>query len=240
MIKYKSSLSLSVFLFLLLHCSFALAQEKEWEGRGDSKPEVFTDYFSAKFLLDIYAFLTADTTRVSNFEPRESIFATGYYGPRVMKVTESYTMVSTEENIAAWGAPVDNMYNWDIDNPHFPKRISKELRRSHREYRRKYRKQIPDERRRLVLYLHALSAEEERPLVFTDIWRDYGGDIERYVDDIYDRSILINHKRMTNFCNYPRVKTFVSDPGVRFVVSMELFRNAQKLKELQATVDSVK
>ena len=34
--------------------------------------------------------------------------------------------------------------------------------------------------------------------------------------------------------NYPRVKTFVSDPGVRFVISMELYRNAQKLKELRA------
>ena len=122
----------------------------------------------------------------------------------------------------------------DIDNPHFPNRMRREIINSNREYRSKYRKQIPEEKQRLMVYLHALSAEEERPLVFTDIWRDYGGDIERYVDDIYDRSILINHKRMTNFCNYPRVKTFISDPGVRFVISMELYRNAQKLKALQA------
>ena len=236
-----------VFLALLLIYFPVSAQENK---AVKAKPEVFTDYYSARLLLDIYAHLTADTVLLSNPIARECLFSGASYpvrqvgsepvsDPGFNGVHEGWS--NSNLDIGWRPSHMSGVSSWtDIDNPHFPNRMRREIINSNREYRSKYRKQIPEEKQRLMVYLHALSAEEERPLVFTDIWRDYGGDIERYVDDIYDRSILINHKRMTNFCNYPRVKTFVSDPGVRFVISMELYRNAQKLKALQATVDSVK
>ena len=230
-----------IFLLILSLCGcFGVkAQTTGDEMNPEETPERFTLYYSAESLLNIYKYLIADTTTVSNYEARQGGMGGAFYSD-IPSLGPMWDYSDMPLNAGAGPTMSLSGGGWDIDNPHFPKILRREFRRGNREYRRKYRKQIPDERRRLVLYLHALSAEEERPLVFTDIWRDYGGDIERYVDDIYDRSILINHKRMTNFCNYPRVKTFVSDPGVRFVISMELYRNAQKLKALQATVDSVK
>ena len=206
--------------------------------RDESRPEMFSYYFPAEFLLDVYDYLTADTTRVSNAAPRASGFGGGLYPDRH---EGSEVWFSRSDAVhEGWGSGIGGGSGWfDIDNPRFPTRLHRFFKSSWQEYHEKYYKDRAKEKECVMLYLQELNAQEERPLVFTDIWRDYGGDIERYVDDIYDRSILINHKRMTNFCNYPRVKTFVSDPGVRFVISMELFRNAQKLKELQAKAGSV-
>ena len=203
------------------------------EGRDESRPEMFSYYFPAEFLLDVYDHLTADTTRVSNANPRTSGFGGGLYPDRHegSEVWFSHSDAVHE----GWGSGIGGGSGWfDIDNPRFPTRLHYFFKCSSLRYYKKFYKERSKEKERLMLYLQKLNAQEERPLVFTDIWRDYGGDIEQYVNDLYDRSILTSHKRLNRFCLRPRVKTFVSDPGVRFVISMELYRNAQKLKELQA------
>ena len=200
-----------------------------------SKPEVFTDYFPARLLLDAYKYLTADTTSVSNAGPRVSRFKGARYPYRGEGVMSLGCADFTPMHEGWWSSLGSGYgYTWDIDNPHFPRRIGRAMRRANDNYRLNNRKQIKEEKQRLVQYLHTLGTEEEQPLIFTDIRRDYGGDIERYVDDLYNRSILIKRKHLSRFCRHPRVKTFVSDPGVRFVISMELYRNAQKLKAMRA------
>ena len=216
-----------------IHIGEVLGTERPIE-RDTTRAEIFSSFYSAGLLLNIYGHMVADTTVVSNSEAREARFSTGYYQPSALRVGAP-TREYPEINIAGLGGMRSSMYeNWDIDNPHFPKKMAWELRWGNREYMRQYGKHTAAERHSLTQYLRELSADEELPLIFADIYREYGGDIERYVNDLYDRSILTSHKRLNRFCRHPRVKTFASDPGVRFVISMELYRNAQKLKALQA------
>ena len=239
--SYKVQQVITILFFLLCNV-LSVARTNVRELPEYSKPEVFTDYFPARLLLDAYKYLTADTTSVSNAGPRVSHFKGARYPYRGEGVMSLGCADFTPMHEGWWSSLGSGYgYTWDIDNPHFPRRIGRAMRRANDNYRlNNNRKQIKEEKQRLVQYLHTLGTEEEQPLIFTDIRRDYGGDIERYVDDLYNRSILIRRKQLSRFCRHPRVKTFVSDPGVRFVISMELFRNAQKLKALQATVDSVK
>ena len=216
-----------------IHIGEVLGTERPIE-RDTTRAEIFSSFYSAGLLLNIYGHMVADTTIVSNSEAREARFSTGYYQPSALRVGAP-TREYPEINIAGLGGMRSSMYeNWDIDNPHFPKKMAWELRWGNREYMRQYGKHTAAERHSLTQYLRELSADEELPLIFADIYRSYGGNIERYVNDLYDRSILTSHKRLNRFCRHPRVKTFASDPGVRFVVSMELYRNAQKLKALRA------
>ena len=230
-----------IFLLILSLCGcFGVkAQTTGGEMNPEEMPERFTLYYSAELLLDVYKGLTADSAAIGKASPRLILTGGGLYGD-TPSLGRGWDYLDMPFNAAGGSGMLLSGGSWDIDNPRLPRLTRYKLREANRLYRHQYRRQTEQEKQRLVQYLHALNSEEERPLIFIDIRRDYGGDIERYVDDIYNRSILISHKRLCRFCSKPDTETFVSDPGVRFVVSMELFRNAQKLKALQATVDSVK
>ena len=62
------------------------------------------------------------------------------------------------------------------------------------------------------------------PLVYATIRAEYDGDVARYVDDLFERSMATNRERMHRFVVNPAVKRMYLDPGFQFAVSKLMFR----------------
>ena len=84
-------------------------------------------------------------------------------------------------------------YNHDID-----RRIAKEV---------------------LPLYFE-LTKPEERPAYLNEIYAKYKGDLSKYLDMVYEKSILANKKNFDKFMKKPDIKKFEADPAykLRFAV----------------------
>ncbi len=67
-----------------------------------------------------------------------------------------------------------------------------------------------------------------RPTIFNTIDSIYGGDIDLYAKDLFKKSILLNVHRNDRFIRKPSAQQFVTDPGVRFLVSMAKYRQWMK------------
>lgn len=65
------------------------------------------------------------------------------------------------------------------------------------------------------LYAEMVSAEE-RPYVYTIIAEEYKGDYEKFIDDMYDNSIMANQDNLTKFLKKPTVKALENDLSVRY------------------------
>ncbi len=81
------------------------------------------------------------------------------------------------------------------------------------------------EKRRLVQALAAFdTAAVNKPVFFSEIYGKFKGNIGKYVDHLYKRSILCNQRRMDTFRVYPKkAEDFQKDPGVQFVIGMALY-----------------
>ena len=62
------------------------------------------------------------------------------------------------------------------------------------------------------------------PTVYVLIATKYGGDVRAYVDDLFDRSVMTNKRRMRRFARRPTVKRMREDMGFQFVVSKLMYR----------------
>ncbi len=51
----------------------------------------------------------------------------------------------------------------------------------------------------------------------------YDGNVNRYVNELFKNSILLNVHRSDSFINKPSAERFISDPGVQFVMSLEAY-----------------
>lgn len=65
----------------------------------------------------------------------------------------------------------------------------------------------------LPLYI-SLTSEEERHELFNEMNKKYKGDWDKYIDYVYDNSILSNEKNLEKFIKKPNVKNFDKDPGM--------------------------
>ena len=81
------------------------------------------------------------------------------------------------------------------------------------------------ERRKLAAQLRAFGDTADYvPLVYATIHTEYGGDITRYVDDLFRRSAMTNRRRMMRVTRWPRKKRLQSDMGFQFALSKQLYR----------------
>ena len=62
------------------------------------------------------------------------------------------------------------------------------------------------------------------PTIYALIATKYGGDVRAYVDDLFDRSVMTNKRRMRRFARRPTVKRMREDMGFQFVVSKLMYR----------------
>ena len=81
------------------------------------------------------------------------------------------------------------------------------------------------ERRKLAAQLRAFGDTADYvPLVYATIHTEYGGDITRYVDDLFQRSAMTNRRRMMRVARWPRKKRLQSDMGFQLSLSKQLYR----------------
>ncbi len=62
----------------------------------------------------------------------------------------------------------------------------------------------------LPLYI-SLTTEEERPALLNEMSKKYKGDIAKYVDDLYDNSIMASEKNLNKFLKKPTQKALDND-----------------------------
>ena len=76
---------------------------------------------------------------------------------------------------------------------------------------------------------HFDSLSTNKPLFFSTIYTDYGGDIAKYVDALYNTSIMGNKKTLRNFMRKPSTIAIQNDLGYQFSLSQALYEqwNAQ-------------
>ncbi len=62
-----------------------------------------------------------------------------------------------------------------------------------------------------------------KPIFFATIYSQYKGDIEKYVDDLYSKSIMGSKWRMGLFCRWPSAKKLQEDLSVQFAIGLALY-----------------
>lgn len=70
---------------------------------------------------------------------------------------------------------------------------------------------------------HFDSLSTNKPLFFSTIYTDYGGDIAKYVDALYNTSIMGNKKTLRNFMRKPSTIAIQNDLGYQFSLSLVLY-----------------
>ena len=98
---------------------------------------------------------------------------------------------------------------------------------------------IQNEKAQLVQSLTAMdSLLHNKPLLFQIIYKDYGGNIKRYVDDLYAKSFMTSPRRFKRMMRRMRPKLLVKDLGVNYTLSMALYevwlmqqKNTDSIKE---------
>ena len=83
---------------------------------------------------------------------------------------------------------------------------------------------IQNEKAHLVQSLTAMdSLLHNKPLLFQVIYKKYGGNIQRYVDDLYAKSFMTSPRRFKRMMRRMRPKLLVKDLGVNYTLSMALY-----------------
>ena len=61
------------------------------------------------------------------------------------------------------------------------------------------------------------------PVVYATIHTTYGGDVARYVDDLFERSAMTNRRRMMRVTRWPRKRRMQGDMGFQLSLSKQLY-----------------
>jgi hypothetical protein len=95
---------------------------------------------------------------------------------------------------------------------------SDELRKSYAQVHNKdYDHEVDRKVAKAVLKAYAEKVPEaDRPAFFQTISKEYDGNIDAYVDDMYDNSLLANEKNLNKFAKKPSVKALENDPMIAF------------------------
>ena len=83
----------------------------------------------------------------------------------------------------------------------------------------------------LPLYF-SLTQPEERDAYLNEIYAKYKGNLEKYIDDVYNNSILANKKNFDKFLKKPSLKKFKKDPAMQLRAA--IFRTYRSLAATDA------
>ena len=82
-------------------------------------------------------------------------------------------------------------------------------------YNRDYNHEIDRRIAKEVLPLYfSLTQPEERDAHLNEVYAKYKGNLEKYIDDVYNNSILSNEKNYNAFVKKPSIKKFEKDPAM--------------------------
>ena len=88
----------------------------------------------------------------------------------------------------------------------------------------------------LPLYI-SLTTEEERPAMLNEINKKYKGNIAKYVDNVYDNSIMSGEKNLKKFLKKPTQKALDKDPATQ--LRKAIWAKYRELAAERAEFDSV-
>lgn len=88
--------------------------------------------------------------------------------------------------------------------------------------------------KRMIRIVYDSLSKEERPDIFNVIDSLYAGDVERYVDDLFDNSLFATQERFENFLKNPNAEQLKNDPAYLLgkSVSCTYSRDDKRVKEL--------
>ena len=88
--------------------------------------------------------------------------------------------------------------------------------------------------KRMIRIVYDSLSKEERPDIFNVIDSLYAGDVERYVDDLFDNSLFATQERFETFLNNPNAEQLKNDPAYLLSksVSRAYSRDDKRVKEL--------
>lgn len=88
--------------------------------------------------------------------------------------------------------------------------------------------------KRMIRIVYDSLSKEERPDIFNVIDSLYAGDVERYVDDLFDNSLFATQDRFENFLKNPSADQLKNDPAYLLSksVSRAYSRDDKRVKEL--------
>ena len=70
---------------------------------------------------------------------------------------------------------------------------------------------------------HFDSLSYYKPIFFADIKTKYKNDVRKYVDDLFEKSMMVNPKRLFYFLTNPRRRKLKADMGYQFTLSLALY-----------------
>ena len=88
----------------------------------------------------------------------------------------------------------------------------------------------------LPLYF-SLTQPDERDAYLNEMYAKYKGNLEKYIDDVYNKSILANKKNFDNFMKKPTLKKFKKDPAM--LLRAAVFRTYRALSAKKAELAKV-
>ncbi len=88
----------------------------------------------------------------------------------------------------------------------------------------------------LPLYM-SLTKPEERPALLNEVEKKYKGNIEKYIDDVYSKSIMANEKNLLKFMKKPSKKVFEKDPAM--LLREAIFDKYQELASSQTEFENI-
>jgi hypothetical protein len=74
----------------------------------------------------------------------------------------------------------------------------------------------------LPVYAH-MTAADQRPLFFKIIDSQFGGDYNKYVDNMFDKSIFGTKENFDAFAKNPTAKALDEDPGLQYIMSSVVY-----------------
>lgn len=88
--------------------------------------------------------------------------------------------------------------------------------------------------KRMIRIVYDSLSKEERPDIFNVIDSLYAGDVERYVDDLFDNSLFATQERFETFLKNPNAEQLKNDPAYLLgkSVSRAYSRDDKRVKEL--------
>lgn len=88
--------------------------------------------------------------------------------------------------------------------------------------------------KRMIRIVYDSLSKKERPDIFNVIDSLYAGDVERYVDDLFDNSLFATQDRFENFLKNPNAEQLKNDPAYLLgkSVSCAYSRDDKRVKEL--------
>ena len=116
-------------------------------------------------------------------------------------------------------APHFKDYDFDTDKELFQVLMGMYFKNIKKEYSGYWNEDVKDSLGEVI--------DTKKVYVVDMINAEYGGDVNKYADDIYAKSIFVDPKRMQAFCDNPTLSALKDDPG--FHLTLALVNNIREL-----------